>query len=59
MVVTVSSIRGCHTIGWLVLGWVFERHTTSVYNQPPWPTQPPSLCWTRNEYRPKMRCRWG
>jgi len=28
-------------------------HTTSVCNQPPRPTQPPTLCGTRNEYRPK------
>jgi len=28
-------------------------HTTSVCKQPPRPTQPPTLCRTGNEYRPK------
>ena len=50
----VNSIPGRR----LVLGWVtvFGRachlwHATSVCNQPPRPTQPPTLCGTRNEYR--------
>ena len=35
-------------------GWPSSGgHTTSVCNQPPWPTQPPTLCGTGNEYRPK------
>jgi len=40
---------------WLALGWVtvFGRHTISVNNQPSRPTQPPTVCGTGNEYRPK------
>jgi len=33
--------------GWPSLG----GHTISVYNQPPVPTQPPTLCGTGIEYR--------
>ena len=29
------------------------EYTTSVCNQPPRPTQPPTLCGTENEYRPE------
>jgi len=42
----------------LVLGWltIFRRAyhlSISVCKQPPRPTQPPTLCWMGNEYRPK------
>jgi len=30
-----------------------DGHTTSVCNQPPRPTQPPTLCGTGNEHHPK------
>jgi len=56
---TITCLR--RTIGQLVLGRVtiFRRANTSVCNQPPRPTQPPTLCGNGNEYRPKCgECRW-
>jgi len=46
---------GHHTISWFALRWVivFGGHTTSVCNQPPRATQPPTLHVTGNEYRTK------
>ena len=43
-----------HDTGWYWDGWPSSGgHTTSVYNQPCRPTQPPTLCRTGNKYRPK------
>jgi len=50
----VTSNSGSRTVGWYWDGWPSSGgHTTSVCNQPPRPTQPPTLCETGNEYRPK------
>jgi len=48
----VSSIPDRRTIGQLI-GTGMGGNTTSVCNQPPRPTQPRTLCGTRNKYRPK------
>jgi len=33
-------------------GWPFRGYTVSICNQPPRPTQPPTLSGVSNEYRP-------
>ena len=43
------------SVAWYWDGWPSSGgSTTSVCNQPPRPTQPPTLCGTANKYRPKL-----